>query len=116
MSQTNNSGSGGTADRRGGERRSSADDAKWAERRSGGDRRDGEDRRGIHYSVRYTNPEAVEKLREWLREHCKGRFEIGIEDMAEVRKWGKFRVRFELQEDRTKLARLLGVHWPKWMG
>lgn len=110
------SGSNGPTDRRARERRNATDDSKWIDQRSGQDRRASEDRRGIHYSVPYTNPEAVEKLREWLQEHCRGRFEIGIADMAEVRKWGKFRVRFELQEDRTKLARLLGVHWPKWMG
>ncbi len=103
--------------RHGVERRSKADDAKWAERRASQERRTDEDRRGIHYSVRYTTPEAVEKLREWLQEHCASAFEIQIpDDPVELRKWGKFRVRFDTKEDRTKLARLLGVHWPKWMG
>ena len=103
--------------REGRERRSDADDAKWAERRTGQDRRDDEDRRGIYYSVRYTNPEAVEKLREWLQEHCASAFEINLHgDPVELRKWSKFRVRFNTREDRMRLARLLGVHWPKWMG
>lgn len=103
--------------RQGGERRTDADDKEWSERRTGEDRRAEEDRRGIYYSVRYTNPEAVEKLREWLEAHCSGSFALNIpEDPAELKKWGKYRVRFENREDRTKLARLLGVHWPKWMG
>lgn len=104
-------------ERRAGERRTAADDAKWAERRANAERRAEEDRRGIYYSVRYTNTEAVEKLREWLQEHCTGEFTISLpEDEAILRKWGKYRVKFEVKEDRTKLARLLGVHWPKWMG
>ncbi|MBG06807.1 MAG: hypothetical protein CMM59_22340 [Rhodospirillaceae bacterium] len=103
--------------RAGTERRTEADDKEWSERRTGEDRRSSEDRRGIYCSVRYTNPQAIEKLREWLAEHCKGDFEINVpEDMKELRKWGKYRVRFELQEDRKKLALLIGVHWPKWLG
>lgn len=116
MSDGDNNSEGG--DRRsGGERRTAADDKEWSERRTGDERRSDEDRRGVYYSVRYTNPEAVEKLREWLSEHCNNSFEINLpDDPAVLRKWGKFRVRFETKEDRTKLARLLGVHWPKWMG
>ena len=104
--------------RTGEERRGDDDDPKWQERRSGDDRRAGDDRRGLYYTVRYTNPEAIGKLREWLEEHCKGEFEIAVpeDNLEEVRKWGNYRVKFELKEDRTLLARLLGVHWPKWMG
>ncbi len=103
--------------RSGSERRTDADDKEWSERRSGDERRAESDRRGIYYSVRYTNPEAVEKLRDWLSEHCKDSFEINLpDDPAELRKWGRYRVRFETKKDRMKLARLLGVHWPKWMG
>ncbi|MEL0021681.1 MAG: hypothetical protein VW709_17590 [Rickettsiales bacterium] len=99
------------------ERRGDENDKAWAERRSNEERRAEEDRRGIFYSVRYTNPQAIEKLREWLQEHCTGAFEIAVpDDLAELRKWGNYRVKFEDRADRTKLARLLGVHWPKWMG
>lgn len=87
------------------------------ERRTGQNRRDDEDRRRIYYSVQYTNLEAVEKLREWLQEYYASAFEINLpDDPVELRKWGKFRVRFETKEYRTRLAQLLGVHWPKWLG
>ena len=57
------------------------------------------------------------KLRDWLSEHCKGDFKIYVpEDIKELRKWEKYLVRFELQEDRKKLALLIGIHWPKWLG
>ena len=103
--------------RSGRDRRHDEAPSDWSEKRAGVERRGENDRRGIYYSVRYTNPEAIEKLREWLQEHCTGAFELGLpDDLSELGKWGKYRVKFELKEDRTKLARLIGVHWQKWLG
>jgi hypothetical protein len=117
VSELNSASSGDDAGRRSGqERRNHEDDAKWVEQRSTDDRRGGEDRRGIFYTIRYTNPGAIEKLREWLDENCAGGFEVGVPDIEQVKKWGNYRVTFDEAKDRQKLVRLLGVHWPKWMG
>ena len=63
------------------------DDRQWSERKTSEERGSNKDRRGIYCSVRYTNPQAIEKLRDWLSEHCKGDFEINIpEDIKKLRK------------------------------
>ena len=73
--------------RAGTERRTEVDDKQWFERKTIEDLGSNKDRRGIYCSVRYTNPQVIEKSRDWLSEHCKGDLEIIIrEDIKKLRK------------------------------
>ena len=83
--------------RSGDERRGSDDPEAETKQRSGSDRRRQEDRRGLHYSVKFTSQEAVEEMRNWLQASCDGGWTIGIPDMETASTWGNFRVRFESQ-------------------
>lgn len=97
------------------ERRVTNRDKVETERRTRVDRRRQPDRRGIYSSIKYTRPEAVEELRQWLEANCEGSWTIVIPDMETAATWGNFRVRFERQSDISKLAKMLGVYWPSWM-
>ncbi len=98
------------------ERRAPKPDEVETERRTSVARRLQPDRRGIYSSIKYTRPEAVEELRQWLEANCEGDWTIGIPDTETAAAWGNFRVRFERQSDLSKLVKMLGVYWPSWMG
>ena len=103
-------------DRRRVEERRREDQDHDPERRLEVVRRQQPDRRGIHFSFKFVRPEAVEKLREWLEANCEGEYTINIPDMETAAQWGHFRVRFDRKSDLAKLGKMLGVHWPSWMG
>ncbi len=95
--------------RRGDERRVSNRDKVETERPEKDNRRRQADRRGIYCSIKFTSPEAVEELREWLEANSEGGWTIEIPDMETAATWGYFRVRFELPIDRAKLTNILSA-------
>ncbi len=95
--------------RRSDERRVSNRDKVETERREKVNRRRQADRRGIYCSIKFTSPEAVEELREWLEANSEGGWMMVVPDMEMAATWEYFRVRFDRQSDRSKLATMLGV-------
>ena len=91
------------------ERRVSNRDKAETEGRTRVDRRRQADRRGIYCSIKFTSPEAVEELREWLEANSEGGWMMVIPDMETAATWEYFRVRFDRQSDRSKLANMLGL-------
>ncbi|MCH7935993.1 MAG: hypothetical protein IH994_02745 [Proteobacteria bacterium] len=103
-------------DRRGGiDKRQAETEDVDPEHRSGEERRKLPDRRGHHYTFKYSSQENIEELRKWLEANCEGEWTIGIPDREAVEKWGSYRVKFENPGDLAKLAKMLGVYWPNWL-
>jgi len=102
-------------DRRGGREQRDQEQETASDQRSGEERRRQPDRRGVHLTFTFNGPAAVEELRKWLDANCEHPWALDVPDMETVAKWGRFRVRFESENDRAKLGKMLAVYWPSWM-
>lgn len=91
--------------RKGSDRRAHADRrsaiAPWTgdERRSG-NRRQAADRRGLPFGVHYKTSEPLAVLYDWLRDHCYGKWSVGIEAVGSDPFKKAVKVLFELESDK----------------
>jgi len=63
-------------------------------------RRNAMDRRGLPFGIFYKSSEPLAVLYDWLRDHCSGKWSVGIEQIAEEQVRVSVKVLFELEGDK----------------
>lgn len=92
-------------ERKGGDRRAHVDRRRtvvpWtgAEHRRA-NRRNAIDRRGLPFGVFYKSSDPLAVLYDWLRDHCSGKWSVGIEAAGEDPFKKSVKVLFELESDK----------------
>ena len=91
---------------RSGDRRRAGSDAAY----TGPERRQGPDRRGLAYGLKFKTKRAVGPIEEWLERYMPGDHRLTIEGMSDDLTTKEVRVVFATEEQRTTFKAALSIY------
>lgn len=89
-----------------GDRRQGGSDTDYA----GPDRRQGADRRGLGYGLRFQTERAVAPIEDWLERHMPAQHRLTVEGMSDDLRTKEIKVLFASADQREKFKAALGSY------